>query len=119
MPKRKVTPQQIVTALHRIELAIAQGAPARTAVRSAGISSAAYYRWRDEYGGMNADQVRRLLELKRENARLHGLLERLSRVTIWRPDRTAAGFDHHVPRHGGGPERAPRRLMRVKKSAKA
>ena len=53
MPKRKVTPQQIVMALRRMELALAQGVPARTAIRHAGISSAAYYRWRDEYGGMS------------------------------------------------------------------
>ena len=88
MPKRKVTPQQIVTALHRIELALAQGAPARAAVRDAGISSAAYYRWRDEYGGMNAAQVHRLLELKKENARLQVLVDRLSRVTIWQSHST-------------------------------
>jgi hypothetical protein len=29
-----------------------------------------YYRWRQEYGGLKADQVRRLKELETENARL-------------------------------------------------
>ena len=86
MSKRKVTPQQIVTALRRIELALAQGAPARTAIRHAGISSAAYYRWRDEYGGMNADQVQRLMELKKKNAQLTDQVEKLSRVVVWNPE---------------------------------
>jgi hypothetical protein len=118
MPKRKVTPQQIVAALHRVELALAQGAPARTAIKNAGISSAAYYRWRDEYGGMNTQQVQRLLELKKENARLRGLLDRLSRVTIWRP--TAAGFDHHGPGQRGAPEPTrDRRPARAKGSTEA
>ena len=86
MPKRKVTPEQIVAALRRIDLALAQGAPARTAVRTAGISSAAYYRWREEYGGMRAEQVRRLMELKKENARLQDRVNRLTRVVVWNAD---------------------------------
>lgn len=94
MSKRKITPQQIVAALHRVELAIAQGAPARSAVRSAGISTAAYYRWRDEYGGMNADQVRRVMELKKENARLQIMLDRLSQVVVWAPTTTSLLLDH-------------------------
>lgn len=90
MPKRKISPQQIVTALRRIDLALAQGAPARIAIRQAGISSAAYYRWREEYGGMNADQVQRLLELKKENARLQDRLEKLSQVVVWNPNMSPA-----------------------------
>ena len=31
---------------------------------------ATYYRWRTEFGGLKLDQVRRLKELERENARL-------------------------------------------------
>ena len=29
-----------------------------------------YYRWRQEYGGLKSDQVRRMKELERENQRL-------------------------------------------------
>ena len=29
-----------------------------------------YYRWRNEYGGLKGDQVKRLKELESENARL-------------------------------------------------
>lgn len=119
MAKRKITPQQIVAALHRIELAIAQGAPARSAVRSAGISTAAYYRWRDEYGGMNADQVRRLMELKRENARLQTMLERLSRVVVWSPE-TSALFDHGESDSApAGRRRVGQRRVRPKANPKA
>jgi hypothetical protein len=79
-----------VTALRRIELALAQGASAHRAIRSAGISSAAYYRWRAEYGGMNAEQVQRVIELKKENARLQERVEKLSQVIVRNPNTSAA-----------------------------
>jgi hypothetical protein len=34
------------------------------------VTEATYYRWRQEYGGLKTDQVRRLKELETENARL-------------------------------------------------
>ena len=40
------------------------------AVRTIGVTEATYYRWRAEYDGLKLDQVRRLKELERENARL-------------------------------------------------
>ena len=39
-------------------------------MRTIGVTEATYYRWRAEYGGLKLDQVRRLKELERENARL-------------------------------------------------
>ena len=40
------------------------------AVRAIGVSEPTYYRWRAEFGGLKLDQVKRLKELERENARL-------------------------------------------------
>lgn len=40
------------------------------AVRSIGVSEVTYRRWRQEFGGLKIDQVRRLRELEAENARL-------------------------------------------------
>jgi len=34
------------------------------------VSEQTYYRWRNQYGGMKADDAKRLRELERENARL-------------------------------------------------
>ena len=39
-------------------------------MRTIGVTEATYYRGRAEYGGLKLDQVRRLKELERENARL-------------------------------------------------
>jgi putative transposase len=47
-----------------------QGTPVADAVRSIGVTEATYYRWRQEFGGLKLDQVRRLKELEAENTRL-------------------------------------------------
>jgi hypothetical protein len=40
------------------------------AVRQIGVAEVTYYRWRQEYGGLKLDQLKRLKELELENARL-------------------------------------------------
>ena len=40
------------------------------AVRSIGVTEVTYYRWRQEFGGLKIDQIRRLKDLEVENARL-------------------------------------------------
>ncbi len=40
------------------------------AVRQNGMTEVTYYRWRQEYGRLKLDQVKRLKELELENARL-------------------------------------------------
>ena len=39
-------------------------------VRSIGVTEVTYYRWRQEYGGLKSDQVRRMKDLEIENQRL-------------------------------------------------
>ena len=61
---------QIVAKLRHVDVLIAQGRPVAEAVRSIGVTQFTYYRWRREYGGLKADQVKRLRELAKENERL-------------------------------------------------
>jgi transposase-like protein len=49
---------------------MAQGKPIAEAVRMIGVTEVTYYRWRNEYGGLKGDQVKRLKELETENNRL-------------------------------------------------
>ena len=49
---------------------VAQGTPLAEAIRSIGVSEVTYHRWRNEFGGLKLDQVRRLKELEQENTRL-------------------------------------------------
>ena len=40
------------------------------AIRQIGVTEVTYHRWRKEYGGMIAEQLKRLKELEKENERL-------------------------------------------------
>jgi len=78
MKKKAPTPEQIIGILREAEVLLAQGATAPEVVKKLAISRQTYYRWRREYGGMKADQVKRLKELERENIRLKKLVADLS-----------------------------------------
>ena len=64
------TPEEIVARLRQVEVLTGQGKSVAEAVRAIGVSEPTYYRWRAEFGGLKLDQVKRLKELERENARL-------------------------------------------------
>ena len=68
--KKAHTPEEIAAKLRRLEVLAAQGKSVAEAVRSIGVTEQTYYRWRAEFGGLKLDQVKRLKELERENARL-------------------------------------------------
>lgn len=78
MPKKRFSAEQIVTVLRQIEVAMAQGKSVSIACRDAGISDQSYYRWRNEYGGLDLEQARKLKDLEKENARLKRLVADLS-----------------------------------------
>ena len=48
--------------------------PRRGAARHLGIAESTWNRWRSQYGGMKADEAKRLRQLEAENARLKKLL---------------------------------------------
>ena len=69
MPGKRHSPEQILRKLREIEVALARGETAARAVRQIGVTEQAYYRWRNEYGGLSIDQVRKPKKLELENAR--------------------------------------------------
>jgi putative transposase len=78
MPRKKHTTEEIVVKLRQVELLSSQGRPMADAVRAIGVTEATYYRWRQEFGGLKSDQVRRLKELEAENTRLRGAVSDLT-----------------------------------------
>ena len=70
MPRKKYKPEEIVAKLRQVDVLISQGQNIADAVRSIGVSEVTYYRWRQEFGGLKTDQVKRLRELEQENTRL-------------------------------------------------
>ena len=70
MPKKRYTPEEIVAKLRQVDVLVSQGQNIADAIRQIGVSEVTYYRWRQEYGGLKADQVTRLKEIEQENSRL-------------------------------------------------
>ena len=70
MARKRHKSEEIVAKLRQVDGLTAQGTSVAEAVRSIGVTEVTYYRWRQEYGGLKTDQVRRMKELERENQRL-------------------------------------------------
>ena len=52
----------------------ARARTSRTSAASCEVSEQTYYRWRNQFGGLKADDAKRLKDLERENATLKRLL---------------------------------------------
>ncbi len=70
MPRKKHKPEEIVAKLRQADVLISQGQDVADVIRQIGVSEVTYYRWRQEYGGLKTEQVKRLKELETENTRL-------------------------------------------------
>ena len=53
-----------------MEVLLSQGESVGMAAKSIGVTEQTYYRWRKEYGGLQANQAKRLKDMEKENARL-------------------------------------------------
>jgi putative transposase len=65
MARKRHTAEKIVAKLRQVDVLMAQGRQVADAV-----TEVTYYRWRNEYGGLKGDQVKRLKELETQNTRL-------------------------------------------------
>lgn len=89
---KKHTPEQIVSLLGQIEVAVANGKTTPAACRESGITEQTYYRWRKEYGGLQGDQARRPKELEQENTRLKRVVANLSLDNLVLKDIASGNF---------------------------
>ena len=70
MPRRRFKPEEIVAKLRQVDVLASQGQNMAEAIRQIGVSEVTFYRWRQEFGGLKSDQVKRLKHLEVENGRL-------------------------------------------------
>jgi transposase-like protein len=70
MARRRHTPEQIVRKLREADRLLNEGKDLAEVARHLEVSEPTYHRWRAQYGGMKADDAKRLRELERENGRL-------------------------------------------------
>ena len=76
MKKTRFTETQIIKAIKEHE----HGRNVHELCRDLGISTAAFYKWRHRYGGMELKELKRLKELEEENSRLKRMYANLSLV---------------------------------------
>ncbi len=70
MKRRRHTPEQVVRKLREADRLLGEGQELPEVVKALEVSEATFHRWRAQYGGMKADDVKRLKELEIENSRL-------------------------------------------------
>jgi putative transposase len=70
MPRRRHTPEQVVRKLHEADRMLNEGQDVAAVCRHLQVSEQTFHRWRHQYGGMKADDAKRLKELEKENQRL-------------------------------------------------
>ena len=74
MKKKRHSPEQIIAKLREAEASLNAGQELSAVCRQLEVSEQSYYRWRQQYGGMKANEMKRLKELEKENGRLKRLV---------------------------------------------
>lgn len=70
MKKRRHTPEQIVRKLREADRMLGEGVEIPEVAKALEVSEATYHRWRAQFGGMKANDVKRLKDLERQNVAL-------------------------------------------------
>ncbi len=70
MSRRRHSPEQVVRKLREADRLLGEGSELPEVFKQLEVSEQTYYRWRNQFGGMKAEDVKRLKELEAENARL-------------------------------------------------
>lgn len=74
MKKKRFTPEQIAAILKEFD----NGKTVLEIIRTHGVSKASFYKWRERYGGMNSDELKRMKVLEEENRRLKHMYAELA-----------------------------------------
>jgi transposase-like protein len=74
MKGKKHSAEQIIKKLREADAMLAIGKTIGQVVQALEISEQTFHRWRNQYGGMKAEEAKRLRELEEENKRLKKLL---------------------------------------------
>jgi putative transposase len=72
--RRRHSPEQVVRKLMTADRLLAEGNDTAAVCRELGVSEATYHRWRNQFGGLKAEDAKRLKDLERENSTLKRLL---------------------------------------------
>lgn len=74
MKQRRHTPEQVIRKLREADKMLGEGAVVADVAKALEVSENTLHRWRRQYGGMKAEDAKRLKELERENQRLKAIV---------------------------------------------
>ena len=78
MKGKKHKPEQIIKKLREADAMLSAGKSIGQVAQALQISEQTFHRWRNQYGGMKAEEAKRLKELEQENQRLKKLVADLT-----------------------------------------
>ena len=78
MKGKKHKPEQIIKKLREADAMLASGKTIGQVAQALEVSEQTFHRWRNKYGGMKAEEAKRLKELEEENKRLKKLVADLT-----------------------------------------
>ena len=74
MKRKRHNPEQVIRKLREADRMLSEGKDIAAACQTLAVSEATFHRWRNQYGGMKANEAKRLKELQIENGRLKKLV---------------------------------------------
>jgi putative transposase len=72
--RKRHSPEQVVRKLTQADRMLGEGKDIADVCRELAVAEQTYYRWRNQFGGLKANDAKRLKELERENTTLKRLL---------------------------------------------
>ncbi|GJN95830.1 hypothetical protein NJB1808e29_09260 [Mycobacterium marinum] len=72
--RKRHSPERIACKLMAADRLLVEGEDTAAVCRDLGVSEASYHRWRNQFGGLKAEDAEKLEDLERENATLKRLL---------------------------------------------
>ncbi len=70
MKRKRHSPEQVIRKLREADRMFSEGKDIAMVCQALEVSEATFHRWRNQYGGMKANEAKRLKELEIENRRL-------------------------------------------------
>ena len=76
--RKRHGPEEVVRKLRDADAMLTAGKDVAAVLQALEVSEATYLRWRNQYGGMKAEEAKRLKELEIENKQLKELVAELT-----------------------------------------
>ena len=72
--RKRHSPEQIVRKIQEADRILAEGGDVAAVLRQLNVTEATYYRWRNQFGGLKAEDAKKLKHLEKQNLQLKKLL---------------------------------------------